>query len=147
MYHLLYNIFSHEMDMHYAADYIPQEHIFHAFDWKNKSRAVRKPLPSHQERCLAPRNRYAASLRPETVTILQRGYATLKFDWWHWPTIGHLSQATPSFVHPGWASFQPLSAICELKQTGVTVRKWLNRVLTSMTFAFYLDLLHGHHSC
>ena len=37
-----------------------------------KLRAVRKPLPSHQERCLAPRNRYAASLRPETVTILQR---------------------------------------------------------------------------
>ena len=33
---------------------------------------VRKPLPSHQERCLAPRNRYAASLRPETITILQR---------------------------------------------------------------------------
>ena len=42
------------------------------FDWKIKSRAVRKPLPSHQERCLPPRNRYAASLRPETVTILQR---------------------------------------------------------------------------
>ena len=39
---------------------------------KNKSRAVRKPLPSHQEHCLAPRNRYAASLRPETVTIPQR---------------------------------------------------------------------------
>ena len=34
---------------------------------KIKSRAVRKPLPSHQEHCLAPRNRYAASLRPETV--------------------------------------------------------------------------------
>ena len=62
------------MDMHYAADCTPQEHIFHVFDWKNKSRTVRKPLPSHQERCLAPRNRYAASLRPVTVTILQRAY-------------------------------------------------------------------------
>ena len=41
---------------------------------KIKSRAVRKPLPSHQEHCLAPRNRYAASLRPETVTIPQRVY-------------------------------------------------------------------------
>ena len=42
------------------------------FDRKIKSLAIRKPLPSHQERCLAPRNRYAASLSPETVTILQR---------------------------------------------------------------------------
>ena len=49
------------------------------FDWKIKSRAVRKPLPSHQERCLAPRNRYAASPRPETVTILQRVCSTKPF--------------------------------------------------------------------
>ena len=64
--------FPTEIDMHYVADYIAWWHIFHVFDWKIKSRAVRKPLPRHQERCLAPRNRYAASLRPETVTILQR---------------------------------------------------------------------------
>ena len=64
--------FPTEIDMHYVADCIEQWHIFHVFDWKIKSRAVREPLPSHQERCLAPRNRYAASLRPGTVTILQR---------------------------------------------------------------------------
>ena len=64
--------FPTEMDMYYFADCIAWYHIFHVFDWKIKSRAVRKPLPSHQERCLAPRNRYATSLRPETVTILQR---------------------------------------------------------------------------
>ena len=49
---------------------------------KIKSRAVRKPLPSHQEHCLAPRNRYAASLRPETVTIPQREDPLL-VNYWH----------------------------------------------------------------
>ena len=64
--------FPTEIYLHYVADCIARKHIFHVFDRKIKSRAVRKPLPSHQERCLAPRNRYAASLRPEIVTILQR---------------------------------------------------------------------------
>ena len=32
-------------------------------------------------------------------------------------------------------------------QTGVTVRKQLNWVLTSVTLTFDLDLLHGHHFC
>ena len=53
--------FPNEIVMHYVADCIAQKHIFHVSDWKNKSWAVRKPLPSHQERCPAPRNRYAAS--------------------------------------------------------------------------------------
>ena len=35
--------------MHHVADYIAQGHIFHVFDWKIKSRAERKPLPSHEE--------------------------------------------------------------------------------------------------
>ena len=46
--------------------------IFSMFLTENYIASRKKPLPSHQERCLAPRNRYAASLRPETVTILQR---------------------------------------------------------------------------
>ena len=41
---------------------------------------VRKPLPSHQESCIGPRNRYAASLRPETVTILQHDWGRDKMD-------------------------------------------------------------------
>ena len=64
--------FSTEIDMHYVADCIARYHSFHVFDRKIESWAVRKPLPSHQENSLAHRNRYAASLRPETVTILQR---------------------------------------------------------------------------
>ena len=32
-------------------------------------------------------------------------------------------------------------------QTGVTVRKRLNEVMTSVTLTFDLDLLHGHHVC
>ena len=55
--------FPTEIDMHYVADCIAQKHIFHAFGWKIRSWAVRKPLPGHQECCLAHRNRYAASLR------------------------------------------------------------------------------------
>ena len=60
---------------------------FPCFDWQNKSRSVRKPLPSHQERCLAPRNRYTASLRPETVTILQRVQAPC-----YWPFVRRIYQ-------------------------------------------------------
>ena len=37
---------------------------------------------------------------------------------------------------------------CNMRiQTGVTVQKWLCGVLTSVTLAFDLDLLHGHHFC
>ena len=32
-------------------------------------------------------------------------------------------------------------------QTGVTVRKRLNGVMTSVTLTFDLDILHGHHFC
>ena len=64
--------FPKEIDMHFVTSCIAQEHIFHVFDWKVQSQAVRKPLLSNQEWCFTPRNRYAASLRPETVTILQR---------------------------------------------------------------------------
>ena len=76
---------------------------------KIKSRAVRKPLPSHQEHCLAPRNRYAASLRPETVTIPQRVYhsafcllQSIKhfpcvnvdvFGCWRWLSVGSESSS------------------------------------------------------
>ena len=70
--------FPTEIDMQYVADCIARQHIFHDFDWKIKSRAVRKPLLSHQERCLVPRNQYAASLRQETVTILQRALGTVR---------------------------------------------------------------------
>ena len=72
MHRLLHNIFSYWnryalcRGLHCTVGYFP------CFWLKIISRAVRKPLLSHQERCLAPRNRYAASLRPETVTILQR---------------------------------------------------------------------------
>ena len=74
---IIYSIiyFSNEIDMNYVADCIAKKHIFHVFDWKIKSWAVKKPLSSHRERCPAPRNRYAASLRPETVTMLQRTYS------------------------------------------------------------------------
>ena len=72
--------FANEIDMHYAADCIAQKPIFHVFDWKIKSRAVRKPLTSQQERCLAPRNSYAARLRPGTVTIHQRDHGYHKIQ-------------------------------------------------------------------
>ena len=65
---------------------------------------------------------------------------TLKIDGWHWKTIEHLSQATPSFVHH-------FIFICEFKlelrsRNGEVVFwplwPWL---LTSD-----LNLLHGNHS-
>ena len=79
------------------------------FDWKIKSRAVRKPLPSPQERCLAPRNRYAATLRPETVTILQRVLTTLR----QWSTTGQrllfiLSMSFLIFAINGIVHIQPI---------------------------------------
>ena len=52
--------------MHFVTDCIAQEHMFHVFDWKIKSRAVRKPLPGHQERCLAPRNQSEATNRNDS---------------------------------------------------------------------------------
>ena len=90
MHHLLHNIFSYInryalcRRLHCTVAY------FYVFDWIIKSRAVRKPLPSHQECCLAPRNRYAASLRPETVTILQRDILLERVNSWCVILIHHV---------------------------------------------------------
>ena len=60
-------------------------------------------------------------------------HVTLKFDWWHWKTIGHLFYATSSFVHH-------FIAIGEFK-LGVTVRKrpiWdkISNFLSCVTLKF-----------
>ena len=52
---------------------------------------------------------------------------TLKFDEWHWKTIGYLCWATSSFMHH-------FIIVCEW----VTVLKRLSRVLTSVTLTFDL---------
>ena len=80
--------------------------------------------------------------RSKLTIVLSR--VTLKFDRWPWKTIGHLFYATSRFVKNNRA---PL--LCHIKlcasfhchiwlQTGVTVRKWLNWVLTSVTLTFDL---------
>ena len=83
------------------------------------------------------------SYSPETSNLGQNQHlifsrVTLKFDGWPWRTIGYLFLATSSFVH---------HFIAIWIQTGVTVRKLLNGVMTSVTLTFDLDLLHGHHVC
>ena len=64
--------------------------------------------------------------------------ATLKFDRWPWKTIGHLYQATSTFVHH-------FIIICKFQLE--LVWKLLNWVLTSVTLTFDFDLLCGHHFC
>ena len=60
---------------------------------------------------------------------------TLKFHGWPWKTIGHLCSIRLC------ASFYLHMSI----QTGFTVRKRLNWVLTYVTLTSDLDLLHGPH--
>ena len=68
--------------------------------------------------------------RPNWVKIYDfLSRMTLKFNGWPWKIIGHLSLATSSFVH----HFITMSI-----QTGGTVRKRLNWVLTSVTLTFDL---------
>ena len=55
------------------------------------------------------------------------------FDVWPWKTIGHLAHATSNFLH---------HFIAMWIRTGVTVRKRLNVVLTSLTLTF--DLWSWH---
>ena len=64
---------------------------------------------------------------------------TLKFDRWPWknnraPLLSNI-KLYASFHHHMWI------------QTGVTVRKRLSWVMTSVTLTYDLDLSHGHHFC
>ena len=67
-------------------------------------------------------------------------HVTLIFDGWPWKTKGHLFYATSSLICASYHSHQWI-------QTGVTVRKRLSWVLTSVTLTSDLDLLHGYHVC
>ena len=64
---------------------------------------------------------------------------TLKFDGWPWKNNRAFLlsdiKLCAQFHHHMWI------------QTGVTVRKRLSWVMTSVTLTFDLDLLHGHHVC
>ena len=72
---------------------------------------------------------------------------TLKFDGWPWKTVGYLFYAHMKLC----ASFQ--RHIMWI-QTGVTVWKWLNWVLTSvtltsvtLTFCMGITFVNGNHAC
>ena len=69
------------------------------------------------------------SIRVKIGDFLSR--VTLKFDGWPWKTIGHLFNATWSFVHH-------FKAMGYSPETGVTARKRSIRVnfLSSVTFKF-----------
>ena len=64
---------------------------------------------------------------------------------WSWKMTGDLKKygTSPKQHQPLYASFDHHMWI----QTGVTVRKQLSWVMTSVTLTFDLDLLHGHHFC
>ena len=111
------------------------------------------------------------ALKNNTAPLLYpfKLYASFHSHWWVyvWVTVRK---------HSNWVKFDDFFAFCILDilrmtlknntapllsniklcasfhhhiwiQTGVTVRKWLNWVLTSVTLTFDLDLLHWCHFC
>ena len=68
-------------------------------------------------------------------------HLTLKFDGWHWKTIGHFSWATSSFVHH-------FIIICEFKLELPFGNVWIVFwPLWPWPLTSDFDLLHGHHVC
>ena len=107
--------------------------------WRMTLKNNRAPLLCYFKRCVSFRSHWWiqtwVTVRKHPIWVKFDNFfshVTLKFDRWPWKTIGHLSQATSSFVHH-------FISICEFKlelQSGNGLG--LNGVITSVTLTFDL---------
>ena len=114
--------------------------------WRMTLKNNRAPLLCHFKLCASFRSHWWIQIQtwvsPETPNLRQIRRFLEPCDLEIWRMILKNNRAPLLSIIKPYAWFHHMWI-----QTGVTVRKWLSGIVTSVTLTFDLDLLHGHHFC